>query len=58
MEISMEAPLKTKDGTDIWSCYNTPESVSEGIKISTDYSYLHTHIHYGGIHTRQIMELA
>jgi hypothetical protein len=58
MEISMEAPQKTKNRSAISSSNSTPRDASEGMQHRLLQRHLHTHVYCGTIHNSQVMETA
>jgi hypothetical protein len=58
MENNMEASLKTKHWSAIWSSNTTPGDIPKGMRLRLFQSHLPTHVYFSTIHNSQAMETA
>jgi hypothetical protein len=58
LENNMEASLKTKHRSAIWSSNPTPRDIPKGMWHRLLHRYLHTHVYCSAIHNSQVMETA
>jgi hypothetical protein len=54
----MEAPLKTKSRSAIWSSNTTTKDIHEGMQLKLLQKHLHTHVYCSTIYNTQAIETA